>query len=81
VFFARGISPTKNGDKLYWEKKFHAINGKAQTCIQGALFFFLLSLVEGEGEVEAEEVSKGFNLSMTKEVEGSICTLLFKKCY
>jgi hypothetical protein len=36
---------------------------------------------EGEGEAEVEEVSKGFNLSMTKEVEGSICTLLFKKCY
>jgi hypothetical protein len=77
VFFARGINPAKNGDKLYWEKKFHAINGKAQTCIQGALFFFLLSLVEGEGG----EMSKGFNLNMTKEDEGSICTLLFKKCY
>jgi hypothetical protein len=26
-------------------------------------------------------VSKGFNLSVTKEDEGSICTLLLKKCY
>jgi hypothetical protein len=42
----------KNGDELFWEEKFHAANGKAQACNQGALgFFFLLSFggVGGEG--------------------------------
>jgi len=43
------LAQAKNGDKLYWEEKFHEINGKVQTCIQGALLFFLLSLVEGGG--------------------------------
>jgi hypothetical protein len=33
----------KNGDKLYWKKKLHAANGKAQACIHGALVLFLLS--------------------------------------
>jgi hypothetical protein len=31
----------KNGDELFCEK-FHAANGKAQTCFQGALIYFLL---------------------------------------
>jgi hypothetical protein len=34
----------KNGDELFWDEKFHAANGKAQACTQGALHFFLLSL-------------------------------------
>jgi hypothetical protein len=49
VFFARGkLAQAKNADELFWEEKFHAANGKAQACNQGALFFFLLSLW-GEG--------------------------------
>jgi hypothetical protein len=32
----------KNGDELFWEEKFHAANGKAQACNQGALGFFFL---------------------------------------
>jgi hypothetical protein len=39
----------KNGDELFWEEKFHAANGKAQVCTQGALHFFLLSLGRGGG--------------------------------
>jgi hypothetical protein len=37
----------KNGDKLFWEEKFHAVNGKAQAHTEGALHFFLLSLGGG----------------------------------
>ncbi len=44
----RGKGQAKNGDKLFWEEKFHATNGKAQTYIECALHFFLLSL-GGEG--------------------------------
>jgi len=40
----------KNGDELFWEEKFHAANGKAQACNQGALgFFFLFKFGGGEG--------------------------------
>jgi len=43
VFFAWGLlAQAKNGDQLFWEVKFHAANGKAPTCTQGALLFFLL---------------------------------------
>ncbi len=38
------FAQAKNGDELLWEEKFHAANGKAQACTQGALLFFLLSL-------------------------------------
>jgi hypothetical protein len=33
----------KNSDKLFWEEKFHAANGKAQAHTECALHFFLLS--------------------------------------
>jgi hypothetical protein len=36
------LAHAKNGDEVLWEEKFHAANGKAQACTQGALFFFLL---------------------------------------
>ncbi len=36
------LAHAKNGDEVFWKEKFHAANGKAQTCTQGALFFFLL---------------------------------------
>jgi len=36
------LAHAKNGDEVFWEEKFHATNGKAQACIQGALLFFLL---------------------------------------
>jgi hypothetical protein len=41
--FVRGKGQAKNGDKLFWEEKFHATNGKAQAHTKGALHFFLLS--------------------------------------
>jgi len=44
----RSLWLAKNGDKLFWEDKFHAADGKAQTHIECALHFFLLSL-GGEG--------------------------------
>jgi hypothetical protein len=34
------LAQAKNGDELFWEEKFHAANGKAQACTQGALLFF-----------------------------------------
>jgi hypothetical protein len=40
VFFTRGINLSQNGDKLFLEKKFHATNGKAQTCTQCVCVFF-----------------------------------------
>jgi hypothetical protein len=43
VGLVRGIGQAKNGGELFWEEKFHAANGKAQACTQGALHFFLLS--------------------------------------
>jgi hypothetical protein len=40
----KGYSPMpKMVTKSFVEKKFHAPNGKAQACTQGALLFFLLS--------------------------------------
>ncbi len=42
------LAQAKNGDQVFWEEKFHAANGKAQACTQGALLFFLLCL-EGRG--------------------------------
>ncbi len=37
----RGIlAQAKNGDQLFWEHKFHAFNGKAQACTQGAFLAF-----------------------------------------
>ncbi len=44
----RGKGQAKNSDKLFWEEKFHATNGKAQAHTKCALHFFLLSL-GGEG--------------------------------
>jgi hypothetical protein len=40
----RSLWLAKNGDKFFWEEKFRATNGKAQTHIECALHFFLLSL-------------------------------------
>jgi hypothetical protein len=34
---------------VFWKEKFHAANGKAQACTQGALFFFLLCFGGGGG--------------------------------
>jgi hypothetical protein len=31
----------KNGDKFFWKEQFHAANGKAQACTQGALFYLI----------------------------------------
>jgi hypothetical protein len=36
------LAHAKNDDEVFWEEKFHAPNKKAQACIQGALFSFLL---------------------------------------
>jgi hypothetical protein len=35
------LADAKNGDEAFWEEKFHAANGKAQACTQGALLLFL----------------------------------------
>jgi len=44
------LAHAKNGDEDFWEEKFHAANGKAQACTQGALLFFLLCFgAGGEG--------------------------------
>jgi hypothetical protein len=43
VGLVRCTAQAKNGDELFWEEKFHAANGKAQACTQGALHFSLLS--------------------------------------
>jgi hypothetical protein len=40
----------KNGDELFWEEKFHAANGKAQACNQGALGLFSFLSLGGGGE-------------------------------
>jgi hypothetical protein len=39
VGLVRGKGQAKNGDELFWEEKFHAVNGKAQTHTKGALHF------------------------------------------
>jgi hypothetical protein len=47
VCFLQGVlAQAKNGEKLFWEEKFHTANGKAQACTQGVL---PLVWVEGEG--------------------------------
>jgi hypothetical protein len=33
------LAHAKNGDEVFWEEKFHAANGKAQACTQGAFSF------------------------------------------
>jgi hypothetical protein len=43
------LAKAKNGDQVFWEVKFHAANGKAQACTQGALPFFLLCFGGGGG--------------------------------
>jgi hypothetical protein len=49
VCFLQGVlAQAKNGDELF-SKKFHAANGKAQTCSQGALISFLLRGGGGRG--------------------------------
>jgi len=45
------LAHAKNGDEVIWEEKFHAANGKAQACTQGALLFFLLCFGVGGGEI------------------------------
>ncbi len=42
-----GKGQAKNGDKVFWEEKFHAANGKAQAHTECALHFFLLNLRGG----------------------------------
>ncbi len=45
------LGQAKNGDELFWEEKFHAANGKAQRCTQGALLFPFKSFFwEGRAE-------------------------------
>jgi len=44
------LAHAKNGDEVFWKEKFHATNGKAQACTQGALFFFLLCFGVGGGK-------------------------------
>jgi hypothetical protein len=34
------LAQAKNGDKLFWEEKFHAANEKTQACTEGAFFPF-----------------------------------------
>ncbi len=34
------LAQAKNGDQVFGKEKFHAANGKAQACSQGALIFF-----------------------------------------
>jgi hypothetical protein len=46
------LTQAKNGDELFC-KKFHAANGKAQTCSQGALISFLL---RGGGDLSSQWV-------------------------
>jgi hypothetical protein len=41
------LAQAKNGDRVFWEEKFHAANSKAQACTQGALLFFLLCWGKG----------------------------------
>jgi hypothetical protein len=48
------LARAKNGDQVFWEEKFHAANGKAQACTQGALLFSLSCLGERERERERE---------------------------
>ncbi len=43
------LTHAKNGDEVFWKEKFHAANGKAQACIQGALSFFFLCFGVGGG--------------------------------
>ncbi len=45
----QGVLAQAKYGELFWEDKFHAANGKAQPCTQGALHFFFLSLGEGVG--------------------------------
>jgi hypothetical protein len=40
------LAQAKNGDKLFWEEKFHAANGKAPNMLLRCLGFFFL---EGGG--------------------------------
>jgi len=40
------LAQAKNGEELFPEEKFHAANGKAQACTQGALLFSFISLGE-----------------------------------
>jgi hypothetical protein len=43
------LAHAKNGDEIFWKKKFHAAIGKAQACTQSVLFFFLLCFGVGGG--------------------------------
>jgi hypothetical protein len=45
---------------LSWEEKFHAADGKAQACNQGALLFFLSSFGGGEVWGGGGQVGKDF---------------------
>jgi len=59
------LAQAKNGDQVFWEEKFHAANGKAQACTQGALLFSFYVL-EGGKEIylsfflASQCVSNGF---------------------
>ncbi len=54
------LAQAKNGDQLFWEQKFHAPNGKAEECTQGALFFFLLREEGGGVPICSLQVPNGF---------------------
>jgi hypothetical protein len=43
------LAQAKSVDQVFWEEKFHAANGKAQACTQGALLSFLLCFGGGGG--------------------------------
>jgi hypothetical protein len=57
VWIGRVLALAKNGDQLSWEEKFHAANGKAQACTQGA---FLFALVPNVFSLCSLQVRNGF---------------------
>jgi hypothetical protein len=46
------LAQAKNVEQVFWEEKFHAANGKAQACTQGALLFFSFMFWRGWRERE-----------------------------
>ncbi len=66
------LAHAKNDDEVFWEEKFHATNGKAQTCTQSALFFFLLCFGVGWGGVEGGK--DFFSFFPTSQC---VCTMFF----
>jgi len=48
------LAQAKNGDKLFWEEKFHAANGKAPSMHSRCLVFFPLKGGGGRGDSRRE---------------------------